>query len=207
VIISPTEFSHIDGRPRFAKPSIEDGKQVKIAAIDPQALGQAKEHNPSPPYAVMAALKALNKHMGGFGASGFVDYGCGAGRAMIIAAEADFKNIIGIELSRKLVSVCKDNIASYSNRNKVSNFVVLERDAATYVPEKGSCVLFFAVAFNRDVCKKAIANIALSLDKSPRTIYLLDFAWSNMDTEFRNNNYEYIGQMEGVNLYKLSAAA
>jgi hypothetical protein len=75
------------------------------------------------------------------------------------------------------------------------------------VPEKGSCVLFFAVAFNRDVCKKAIANIALSLDKSPRTIYLLDFAWSNMDTEFRNNNYEYIGQMEGVNLYKLSAAA
>ena len=29
------EFSHIDGRPRFAKPSIEDGKQVKIAAIDP----------------------------------------------------------------------------------------------------------------------------------------------------------------------------
>jgi hypothetical protein len=28
-------FSHIDGRPRFAKFSIDDGKQVKIAAIDP----------------------------------------------------------------------------------------------------------------------------------------------------------------------------
>jgi hypothetical protein len=25
----------IDGRPRFAKPPIDDGKQVKIAAIDP----------------------------------------------------------------------------------------------------------------------------------------------------------------------------
>jgi SAM-dependent methyltransferase len=207
VIISPTEFSHIDGRPRFAKPSIEDGKQVKIAAIDPQAQGQAKEHNPSPPYAVMAALKALNKHMGGFGASDFVDYGCGAGRAMIIAAEAGFKNIIGIELSRKLISVCKDNIASYSSRNKAAKFIVLEQDAATYVPEKGSCVLFFAVPFNQDVYKKAIANISLSLDKNPRTIYLLDFAWSNMDAEFRDNKYEYIGQMEGIHLYKLSPAA
>jgi len=29
------EFSHIDGRPRFAKHSINDGKQVWIAAIDP----------------------------------------------------------------------------------------------------------------------------------------------------------------------------
>jgi hypothetical protein len=29
------EFLHIDGRPRFAKRSINDGKQVKIAAIDP----------------------------------------------------------------------------------------------------------------------------------------------------------------------------
>jgi len=29
------EFSHIDGRPRFAKHSINDGKQVEIAAIDP----------------------------------------------------------------------------------------------------------------------------------------------------------------------------
>ena len=28
-------FSHIDGRPRFAKHSINDGKQVEIAAIDP----------------------------------------------------------------------------------------------------------------------------------------------------------------------------
>ena len=29
------ELSHIDGRPRFAKHSINDGKQVWIAAIDP----------------------------------------------------------------------------------------------------------------------------------------------------------------------------
>ena len=29
------EFSHIDGRPRFAKHSFDDVKQVKIAAIDP----------------------------------------------------------------------------------------------------------------------------------------------------------------------------
>jgi hypothetical protein len=28
-------FSHIDGRPRFAKHSFNDDKKVKIAAIDP----------------------------------------------------------------------------------------------------------------------------------------------------------------------------
>ena len=30
-----SEFFNIDGRPRFAKPSIDDGKKVEIAAIDP----------------------------------------------------------------------------------------------------------------------------------------------------------------------------
>jgi len=39
VIASPEAslpmFSHIDGRPRFAKPSIAEGKKVKIAVIDP----------------------------------------------------------------------------------------------------------------------------------------------------------------------------
>lgn len=29
------EFSHIDGRPPIVKPSIDDGRQVEIAAIDP----------------------------------------------------------------------------------------------------------------------------------------------------------------------------
>jgi hypothetical protein len=126
---------------------------------------------------------------------------------MVIAAEAGFKDIIGIELSRKLISVCRENIASYSTMNKAAMFRVLEQDAATYVPEGGSCVFFLYVPFSPDVYKKAIANIALSVMRNPRTVYLLDYAWSNMDTEFRENNYEYIGQMEGINLYKLSAAA
>jgi hypothetical protein len=38
--IPKTEFSHIDGRPRFAKPSINDVKQNKIAAIDPDYLSR-----------------------------------------------------------------------------------------------------------------------------------------------------------------------
>ena len=179
----------------------------ELAFEDTQAQGHAKEHNPSPPYAVMAALKSLDKFMGGFGASGFVDFGCGAGRAMIIAAEAGFRNIIGIELSQKLISICKENVATYAKTNKTVKFVVLEQDAATYVPEKGSDVFFFYVPFNRDVYRKAIANITLSLERHPRTVYLLDSAWSNMDIEIRDSNYEYIGKMEGINLYKLSATA
>jgi hypothetical protein len=31
-------FSHIDGRPSFAKPSFHDFKRVKIAAIDPDFI-------------------------------------------------------------------------------------------------------------------------------------------------------------------------
>lgn len=179
----------------------------ELAFADPQAQGHAKEHNPSPPYAVLAALKALNKSIGGFGTSGFVDYGCGAGRAMIIAAEAGFKNILGIELSRNLIRVCEDNIAKYSQINQTAKFVILEQDAATYVPGEDSCVFFLYVPFSRDIYKKVVTNIALSVEKSPRTIYLLDSAWSNMDSEFRDNSYKPIGQMEGINLYQLSAAA
>lgn len=179
----------------------------ELAFQDTQAQKHAREHNPSPPYAVMAALKALCKHMGGFGESGFVDYGCGAGRAMIIAAEAGFRKIIGIELSPKLISVCRENIARYANINNAARFIVLAQDAATYLPEKDTRVFFLYVPFSRHVYKRVVANIARSLEENPRTIYLLDSAWSKMDIEFRDSNYEYIGQIEGINLYKLATAA
>jgi hypothetical protein len=34
-VLRENDHLDIDGRPRFAKPSIDEGRQVKIAAIDP----------------------------------------------------------------------------------------------------------------------------------------------------------------------------
>ncbi|MGD8853347.1 MAG: class I SAM-dependent methyltransferase [Gammaproteobacteria bacterium] len=167
---------------------------------DSQAQGHAQEHNPSSPYKVMAALKVLKKYMGGYGALSFVDYGCGAGRAMIVAAEAGFQNIVGIELSPKLIRICKENIATYSRVNRAAKLAVLVQDAATYLPGKHCGVFFFYVPFSLEIYKQAIANIALSLQKNPRTIYVLDFAWSKID--FRDYGYECIARIEGINLYK-----
>jgi SAM-dependent methyltransferase len=173
-----------------------------LAYEDLQIQRHAKEHYPSPPYKVMRALQSLQRQMGGFGDAGFVDYGCGAGRAMIIAAEAGFTNITGIELSPKLLGVCRENIVKYSGRNSAASMVVMEQDATTYIPDKSSTVFFFYVPFSPEAYSKVIANIALSVEKYPRTIYLLDFAWSKID--FSESSYQRIGQVEGINLYKLA---
>lgn len=40
----------------------------------------------------------------------FIDYGCGKGRALFIAAEHSFKAAIGIEYASDLASIAKRNI-------------------------------------------------------------------------------------------------
>src|SRR5713226_561215 len=40
----------------------------------------------------------------------FVDLGCGKGRALILAHEAGFRNLIGVEMSPKLAAAARSNL-------------------------------------------------------------------------------------------------
>jgi len=163
----------------------------------------AKQYRPSPPYRVFTSLKTLKRVVKDFNTSTFVDYGCGAGRVMIIAAEAGFGKVIGIDLSPQLIELCRSNLKQYSRINNTSEMIVLEQDASQYIPPGDSNVFFFFVPFSLEVYSKAIQNIEVSLKAKHRTIYILDM-WSGFD--FQTKNFQLIKTVESVNIYMLKCS-
>ena len=160
----------------------------------------ANQYRPSPPYRIITALKILKNVVKDFSTSTLVDYGCGAGRVMIIAAEAGFRKVIGIDLSPKLIELCRSNLKRYSHINNKSKMLVLEQDASQYIPPPDANVFYFFFPFNLEIYSKVVKNIEISLETNNRTIYILD-SWSDFD--FRSKNFQLIKTVESINIYML----
>jgi SAM-dependent methyltransferase len=63
----------------------------------------------------------------------FLDIGCGKGRALIVAAEAGFTAIRGLEFSAKLVSIARRNLETFSQKTSIRPaFELIHDDAACY---------------------------------------------------------------------------
>jgi SAM-dependent methyltransferase len=58
----------------------------------------------------------------------FIDLGCGKGRALILAREAGFRNLIGVEISPRLARAARHNLEKLN-----VTATVIEGDVATFV--------------------------------------------------------------------------
>jgi len=97
------------------------------------------------PGAVVQLLKALPsiaRH------SHFLDYGCGKGRALILAREHGFKELTGIEINPLLLSICKNNLSKASHGNEIAKIGFFEGDASTFEPPAGAVTAFFYNPFS-----------------------------------------------------------
>lgn len=86
-----------------------------------------------------------------------IDFGCGKGRVLILAAKYGFNRIIGVELSSSMLDICRQNIAIA----KVKNVDLYEIDAVEFsVPcDAEVCVYYFYNPFSKVVLEKVINNI------------------------------------------------
>ncbi|MDR4498071.1 MAG: class I SAM-dependent methyltransferase [Candidatus Scalindua sp.] len=170
----------------------------KDAKIHKDAYG----HVPTSPYATISALKALKKKcLHDLKSETIVDYGCGTGRMLIIAAESGFGNVTGIEMSPYLAKLCQRNIQKYSRSHKNLNITVLEQDAVKYIPHVNDIVFHFYDPFNINVCKKVIANIKHSVQANPRTIYIID---NRLKLDLSTEGFEFVIEVKGIKIFKYS---
>jgi SAM-dependent methyltransferase len=90
----------------------------------------------------------------------FIDYGSGKARALILAAEAGFGRVIGIEFAPVLHAAAQRNIETYQNQRpntvKFENFC---EDATTFNLPHCNSVLFFYNPFDDTVLKKVLLEI------------------------------------------------
>lgn len=134
-----------------------------LTDLDPDAVGDAGAHAthyeavPVPDFRALIALvpeEAIPN-------ATFVDVGAGMGRAVILAAEYPFKQVVGIELSPGLYEVAKENLASARERGLRCKDIRLVRDDARiahYPP--GDLVVFLFNPFDAEALRTTLANIA-----------------------------------------------
>lgn len=103
----------------------------------------------------------------------FVDLGAGKGRALLLASDLPFRQIIGVELSRELSDVATRNIASYrSPGQRCRDIRCVCADAASFQLPDGPLFLYLYNPFHLQIMTAVMERLARSLRQSPRHIVL-----------------------------------
>jgi SAM-dependent methyltransferase len=104
----------------------------------------------------------------------FVDYGCGKGRVLLVAAEFPFRKILGLEFAPQLAESARRNLKTYRAKNlKCSQSEVITGDATEYELSVEPQVLYFYSPFAPNVLNQVINRIESSWQRFPRDLLVL----------------------------------
>lgn len=109
----------------------------------------------------------------------FIDLGCGKGRAVLLASEYPFPQVMGVEIAPQLHRIAVENVARYTAarmaeahgdvvRIDLAPMRVLLEDAANYRFPNGPLVVYLYHPFCRPVLEKVLRNLGRSLAEEPR---------------------------------------
>jgi SAM-dependent methyltransferase len=127
----------------------------------------------------------------------FLDYGCGKGRAIILAAAYPFRRIVGVELSPTLAQMARENVARVSGKLACKDIEIVTTDATLYTNLDDVTVIFMYNPFRGAVLSRVIANIRESLLNHQRNLTIVcvnhgafdaqvrDAGWVTKQEEFR----------------------
>jgi SAM-dependent methyltransferase len=112
----------------------------------------------------------------------FIDLGSGKGRALLLASQFPFKEIIGVELSPSLHRIACCNIQIYRDDfQRCQKIRSICEDAAKYQIPPEKAVFYLFNPFDEQVMQIVLENIEKSLHRVPREIYLIYLKPSHRD--------------------------
>ncbi|HVS53819.1 MAG TPA: methyltransferase domain-containing protein [Opitutaceae bacterium] len=101
-----------------------------------------------------------------------LDYGCGKGRALVVAATFPFSQAIGVELSEPLVEEARRNLQLAARRFRCPRVEVWQGSAADYrVPDEVT-IAYFNNPFSGGVLAQVLDRLRASLARRPRALRL-----------------------------------
>ena len=118
-----------------------------------------------------------------------IDYGCGKGRALFVAEQCGFTNLIGVDIAKELIEDANANKAIYKKKNQQSNIQFLFEDATKYQIPNDSQIFYFFNPFGEEIIQKVIDNIKSSLEVNPRKIYCI-YLNPKYKAVFEKNSFE-----------------
>lgn len=110
-----------------------------------------------------------------------LDYGCGRGRVLVAAAARPYRRVIGVELSR-LADDAHANLAAMRGR-RTQDVRVERGDAGAFVVPDDVNLVYFYNPFRGTVLDRVIAQLHASLQRAPRTLYVVYFNHDHFDRQ------------------------
>lgn len=106
----------------------------------------------------------------------FVDLGCGKGRAVMMASEFPFRQVIGVELHGPLAKIAQENVAAWTSAGRaVCPLQIVCQDATEFVFPNGPCLLYMFNPFAEPVVKRLIECIEADFAARPGKMDLIYF--------------------------------
>ncbi|MES4903980.1 MULTISPECIES: class I SAM-dependent methyltransferase [unclassified Streptomyces] len=142
----------------------------EIREADDTTLVNNSRYSPTPVRTIRLVISAAGVR---YEDMSFVDFGCGKGRVLFVAADFPFRRVIGVEFSSELCEIARKNAASYSA--KVSNerpIDVVCRDARDFEIPDDAGFFYFYEPFSAAVTERVLDNIEASLARAPRAVVL-----------------------------------
>jgi len=106
----------------------------------------------------------------------FIDFGCGKGRALLLAAASrNFRRVIGVEHAPMLVEVAERNIRAWRGERRCDDVRIICADAINFELPHEPSVLFFFGPFGGDMSLLMLLldNVAVSFRAHPRRMYIV----------------------------------
>lgn len=103
----------------------------------------------------------------------FLDFGCGSGRAVCLAATYPFATVIGVDISKSLCEFARRNIQTVQHKLRSLNVQVVHANAAEYEIPANVSVIFFFNPFTGHTMEEVLSNIDRSLGEYPRKLRIV----------------------------------
>lgn len=136
--------------------------------------GPYQAANPKLFFDVFKSLRKDHFADTGFRNEVFIDFGCGKGRTLIMAAELGFRRALGVEYSGQLCETAVKNAGVFKSKSHSDCRIdVVHSDAKEYAIPSDATVFFFFNPFGPAILEPVLAAIRESLKAKPRRAYLI----------------------------------
>ena len=177
---------------------VETAGWVRVPELDTESADRvhAARYQPSSVDEFELLIAKLRRQVDDVSDFTFVDYGSGKGRVLILAADHPFKRVVGIEFSKSLWLISRENLKAVgANGARVEAIL---GDATEFEVPAGPLVLYFFHPFEVPVLEPVLALIRRSLADDPRPAYVVvtgppDFARAVDEAGFERIDVDELG--------------
>jgi predicted RNA methylase len=150
------------------KHSLDNG-----GSIDGAELGVAEDGFGYQPIDAHSFHLAFSKLDIDWSKSVFADYGCGKGRAVLLAARRPFRKVLGVEISTELCQIAEANVEAAKSLIVADDVEIIDTDATTFSPPSDLNVVFMYNPFDANIVQLVLEQLRESLAAHPRELTII----------------------------------